>query len=113
MISGYYKTEKQSEKLSYSFQSKLQQLKQYVKLSQFFKYYKLVVVYLLFTALGSLYLRLFKMNSIIAITNKGKHLLDHQEKKTSVTLQLIYGIIASIIAALIFEYGWKVLILTM
>lgn len=109
--SGYYFSNKESDKLSYTIESVIRQANAILKINEVSYYLRFVLLYAVAYALSALYLRVFKMQSVLALTNKGVKRMEKQEKDSSTLVQFIFGVLASLVAALIYQYAIEVILI--
>jgi len=111
MVSGYYKSGEESARLHWSVQTELNELEAKIKIISVDAYLRFVLLYVLFYILSSIYLKLFKMKSILALTDKGIKTIEKQDKTKSITVQFAYGFLSSLLAACVYEYAIKLYLL--
>jgi hypothetical protein len=104
LISGYYDSDKNSERIGPTFEAMFREINAMENITWAYSYLKFFLLYFIGYMLTLLYLRLFRMKSILAITTRGIKLMDKQEREKSTLLQFIFGVVASILAAIIFEF---------
>jgi hypothetical protein len=111
MLNGYYKSGKESHRIIYEDDARLRQFQAQLNIFYASQYLKYIVLYIVVYILAALYLWMFKMKSILVLTNKDMKRLEGQRNRKSNTMQVGYGILASLIAAIIFECTLKFLIM--
>ncbi len=107
MKSGYYDKNIESSTIVRTLKTELEQLVTIEKITEIFGYLKVIELYVFSYLIAALYLRLFRMRSVIAITSKSTRTLEKQQRDKSNVVQVIFGVIASLIATLIYEYSFK------
>jgi hypothetical protein len=110
MISGYYDGNRPSFQLAWTSESRIHELEAIARIKWAWTYLRFVTCYLLLFWLCGLYLKLFRLRSILVLTSKGRKLAAKQERDKSTLVQFAYGVIASLLAGVIFEFGVKLLL---
>ena len=108
--SGYYDQNVTSERIVRSFKSELAQLVAHKRIGQTLEYLKIAFAYCFLYFASALYLFLFRMRSIIAITSKGTRLQQKQAREKSSVAQFVFGVIASIVATAVYDFFVKVVL---
>ena len=89
----------------------LQEIKAMQNIQWAYSYLKFALLYMVGFCFSALYLKLFRIQSILALTTKGIKQMEKQEKDKSTLVQFIFGIMASLIAAVIYEYTFRLLLI--
>lgn len=103
LISGYYDKNIESKKIFKTLKSELDQLRIIQSIAIVIDCIKIFLVYIFSYLISGLYLHLFRMRSVIAITSKGDKILQKQERDKSNVAQVFFGVVASLIAALLYD----------
>ena len=111
LASGYYDNDKKSERVFSGIDSMLQEIKAMQNIQWAYSYLKFALLYMVGFCFSALYLKLFRIQSILALTTKGIKQMEKQEKDKSTLVQFIFGIMASLIAAVIYEYTFRLLLI--
>ena len=109
--SGYYDREKESDKIVYTPESILAEIKAMQNIRWMYSYLRIIMLYVIGYVFVSIYLKLFKMKSILALTSKGLKRMNKQAQAKSITFQFVFGVLASVIAAIIYEYSITLLLM--
>ena len=110
-ISGYYNRDKGADKITYTNIALLKEIDYLGKIISTYSFLRYLILYIILYIAASIYLKLFRMNSIVAITNKEYRKLEKQNKIKSNSMQIMFGLLVSIVSAIIFEYGIKLFLL--
>jgi hypothetical protein len=101
----YYDQDVGSETIEWSIQTQLAQARRDQNVLTISHYAKFIATYVFSLLVAGIYLYVFRMRSIIAITSKGISALEKQERDKSNMMQIIFGVVASLIAAFIYSYS--------
>jgi hypothetical protein len=110
-VSGYYDSEKKSEKVYYGVRSLVKEIQAMQNIHWAYSYLKFALLYLVGYVFVTLYLKIFRMQSILALTSKGIKQMEKQEKAKSILVQFMFGIMASLIATIIYECTGRLLLI--
>ena len=102
---GYYDNNDKSKTIIWSLKTALAQQRVFDNIVEVWSYLKILMLYVFSYLVVALYLMLFRLHSVIAITSKGVRTLEKQQRDKSNRLQIVFGVIASVIAAFIYKYG--------
>lgn len=110
-VSGYYDRDEKSETVHYNAKTVIRQIQAMQNIHWAYSYLRFALLYLVANILAAVYLRVFRMRSILALTTKGTKSMEKQEKEKSTMMQFIFGTCASIVAAVIYEYTIKLFLM--
>lgn len=103
LMSGYYDESIKSNRVTTVPKYEQAQMRIIENISSVVTYMKIVVLYIFGYAVSASYLLLFRRRSVIAITSKGERTLQKQERDKSNAIQLLFGVVASLIATVLYE----------
>ncbi len=101
LIEGYYNDKTTSETIVNSIDAQLREDKAKNNIRFAYNYLRWSILIVFLYLVSRLYLFIFSNKSIIALTQKGEKLKSQQEKRKADYLQIIYGVLASLGAAVI------------
>lgn len=111
LVSGYYDNGKKSERIGSNMESFIQEIHAIQNIYWIWTYLKFAILYLVCTKSAEIYLKIFRIKSILAITTKGTKQMERQDKEKSILMQFIFGVLASVVAAGIYEYTIRLLLI--
>lgn len=101
LLEGYYDTGKESTRIV-SFSTLREEIKAVANMRWAFWYLTFVIIYVLTYMLAAIFLRVFRLKSIIAITDKGIKEADQQQRTKSASVQFAFGVLSSLLASVIY-----------